>query len=193
MSLTSRHPDLPAAIAEGDPLPPPDHVLVAEVPRLDMLYREHRPRLLRMLRRLTSNDNAGDLVQQVFTRFAGLGPDRQAVIANTAGYLHRTAANLALDQAKAERRHAAGHHVSADDVDLHAPDQVAALEARDMLQRLDTALRRLKPRTREIFLAHRVDGYTYIEIAARTGLSVKGVEKHMSRAIALVDRVLPDR
>jgi RNA polymerase sigma-70 factor (ECF subfamily) len=193
MALTSRHPELPAAIPEGEPLPPHDRIVLAEIPRLDMLYRQHRPGLLRLLRRFTSNDNAVDLVQQVFTRFAGLGQDRQAMIANPAGYLHRSAANLALDQAKAERRHFAGQHVPADDVELHAPDQLAALEARDMLQRLDGALRRLKPRTREIFLAHRVDGYTYVEIAARTGLSVKGVEKHMSRAIALVDRVLPDR
>lgn len=193
MALTSRRPDQPMAIPEGDPLPPLDRVVLTEVPRIDLLYREHRPRLLRMLRRFTSNDNAVDLVQQVFTRFAGLGSDRQAAIDNKAGYLHRSAANLALDQAKSERRRFTTLHVPADDIDLQAPDQIAALEARDMLQRLDVALRRLKPRTREIFLAHRIDGYTYVEIAARTGLSVKGVEKHMSRAIALVDRVLPDR
>jgi RNA polymerase sigma-70 factor (ECF subfamily) len=62
-----------------------------------------------------------------------------------------------------------------------------------MLQRLELALQRLKPRTREIFLAHRIDGYSYVEIAALTGLSVKGVEKHMSRAIAFIDRVFASR
>jgi RNA polymerase sigma-70 factor (ECF subfamily) len=41
----------------------------------------------------------------------------------------------------------------------------------------------LKPLTREIFLACRLDGYSYAEIAQRTGLSVRGVEKQMSRAI----------
>jgi RNA polymerase sigma-70 factor (ECF subfamily) len=49
---------------------------------------------------------------------------------------------------------------------------------------------RLRPLTREIFMAHRLDGYTYREIAARTGLSVKRVEKHMSRAIAQLDEIL---
>ena len=58
-----------------------------------------------------------------------------------------------------------------------------------MLDRLEQALLRLSPRTREIFLAHRLDGYTYSEIAHRTGLSVKTVEKHMTRAIAALDRV----
>jgi RNA polymerase sigma-70 factor (ECF subfamily) len=51
----------------------------------------------------------------------------------------------------------------------------------------------LKPITRQIFLAHRVDGYSYGEIAERTGLSVKGVEKHMSRAIAHIDRAFAQR
>jgi len=69
-------------------------------------------------------------------------------------------------------------------------DQVAALESRDTLRRLELAMKKLKPRTREIFLAHRIHGFTYAEIAERTGLSVKGVEKQMSKAIAKIDRFL---
>ena len=49
---------------------------------------------------------------------------------------------------------------------------------------------RLRPRTREIFMAHRIDGMTYAEIAERTGLTVKGVEKQMSKALAQLDRML---
>jgi RNA polymerase sigma-70 factor (ECF subfamily) len=64
------------------------------------------------------------------------------------------------------------------------------LEARDMLRRLEGAVAKLPLRTREIFLAHRLDGLTYTEIAARTGLSVKGVEKQMSKAIHQVRRVM---
>jgi RNA polymerase sigma-70 factor (ECF subfamily) len=48
----------------------------------------------------------------------------------------------------------------------------------------------MKPKTREIFLAHRIHGFTYAQIAERTGLSVKGVEKQMSKAIAKIDRLL---
>ena len=62
-----------------------------------------------------------------------------------------------------------------------------------MLRRLERAMLRLRPKTREIFLAHRLDGYSYTEIAARTGLSVKGVEKQMSKAIAQLDRWVSDR
>lgn len=69
-------------------------------------------------------------------------------------------------------------------------DQVAVLESRDMLRRLEAAISKLKPKTRAIFLAHRLDGLSYAEIAELTGLSVKGVEKQMSKAIAKIDRLL---
>ncbi|MFX8262640.1 sigma factor-like helix-turn-helix DNA-binding protein, partial [Acinetobacter baumannii] len=67
-------------------------------------------------------------------------------------------------------------HVPADEESLAGPDMIAALEARDLLNRLQGALMRLNPKTREIFLAHRVDGVSYSDIAKRMGLSVKGVE-----------------
>lgn len=181
------------AVLEGDPLPPDDRVIPAGPSPIELLYREQRPSLLRFFRRRTSHDDAGDLVQRVFARFAGLSPEARADIVNPAGYLQRSAANLALDDAKTELRRSSAHHVPVDEIDLCAPDQIAALEARDMLRRLERALQRLKPRTREIFLAHRIDGYSYVEIARRTGLSVKGVEKHMTQAIAFVDRVLAAR
>jgi RNA polymerase sigma-70 factor (ECF subfamily) len=57
-------------------------------------------------------------------------------------------------------------------------DQVSALESRDMLRRLEDAVGKLKPKTREIFLARRIHELTYAEIAMRTGLGVKRVEKH---------------
>jgi len=81
-------------------------------------------------------------------------------------------------------------HVCPDDVPIVGGDLVAASEARDILARLEQIMAELAPRTREIFLAHRFDGFTYTEIAARTGLSVKTVEKHMTRAIGHVTRRL---
>lgn len=64
------------------------------------------------------------------------------------------------------------------------------LESRDTLRRLEFAISKLKPKTRAIFLAHRLDGLSYNEIAELTGLSVKGIEKQMSKAIAKIDRLL---
>lgn len=179
--------ELPGGIGEGDPLPPEDRVVPMVTGRLETLFREHRPRLLRFLLRRTSNDTAEDLTQQAFARLAALDHAAVDAIESPGAYLHRTAVNLLKDEAKAAARHAAHLHVPVDDVAIMGPDQIAALEARDMLARLEAVMLRLKPRTREIFLAHRIDGYSYAEIAARTGLGIKAVEKHMSRAIAYID------
>lgn len=57
-----------------------------------------------------------------------------------------------------------------------------------MLARLERAVAALPRRTREIFLAHRLDDHSYIKIADVTGLSVRQVERHMAKAIRQLDR-----
>lgn len=39
-------------------------------------------------------------------------------------------------------------------------------------------------------MAHRIDGMTYAEIAELKGISIKGVEKQMSKALVQLDRTL---
>jgi RNA polymerase sigma-70 factor (ECF subfamily) len=81
-------------------------------------------------------------------------------------------------------------HFPADEGALVGIDQQRLLESRDMLTRVEAAMLKLRPKTREIFMAHRIDGLSYAEIAERTGLSIKGVEKQMSKAIAQIDRMM---
>ena len=53
----------------------------------------------------------------------------------------------------------------------------------ELLRRLEEAVAAMPRRQREIFLAHRLDGLSYAEIAERAGLSVRQVERQMTRAI----------
>ena len=154
------------------------------------LYRVESPRLVRLLSRQTSNtDDAHDIVQDVFYRLARLR-GQGSVLERPQAYLRRIASNLLKDRAKAAARHSVALHVVADDETLPGLDPHGLLESRDMLNRLEAAMMRLRPKTREIFVAHRVEGLTYAEIADRTGLSVKGVEKQMSKALVQLDRML---
>lgn len=158
---------------------------------LETLYREQSPRLLRSLARSTSSrEEARDLVQEIFYRVARLGADKLQLVDRPQAYLSRMATNLLRDRAKQAWRRNAENHVPADDVALVGTDQQRLLETRDMLARVEVAVMRLRPKTREIFLAHRVEGLSYGEIAQRTGLSIKGVEKQMSKAIAAIDRLI---
>lgn len=186
MLLIPRDPCDRAPLAEGDPLPPSDRVSASRGVDLEGLYRTHRARLLRFFRRAVSADAAADLCQQLFLRLGNRSYGR--IIANDEAYLQRSARNLAADHMRVRLRRPLTEPFCAD-VEPAGHDPVAALEARDLLRRIEAAVAGLKPRTREIFLAHRFDGLTYREIAAQTGLSVKTIEKHMSRAIAQLDRL----
>jgi RNA polymerase sigma-70 factor (ECF subfamily) len=179
---------LPAPRLEAD-----DRLVFPAPPSLGELYRTHAPRLLRFFARRGQQDEAGDLVQESFTRFADARARTAAAIDRPEAYLSRIATNLVRNRAKTALRRSLASHVPADDEPLTAHDAVALLEARDQIERLQKALASLAPKTREIFLAHRLDGLSYKDIATQTGLSVKGVEWHMGKAIAHLDRLLRHR
>lgn len=149
---------------------------------IDEMYRAERPSLLRRIARRTGLDSAEDMMHQVFVRLAGRG-SAVAEIEAPAAFLAEAARNAVRDQARTAHRQHADSHVPLHQVEIAGSDPVRHLEARDRLRRLERALDRLKPMTRNVFLARRLDGYSYVEIAERTGLSVRAVEKQMSRAI----------
>ncbi|MBA3896366.1 MAG: sigma-70 family RNA polymerase sigma factor [Sphingomonadaceae bacterium] len=184
-----------ARISEGDPLPPEhDRLACGSSPlSLNALYREHSARLRRYFAGRASRNDTDDLVQETFARLAGAKARNSAAIEQPRAYVNRIACNLLREQARFAARRSAALHVSDEDVQLAGADPVAHLESRDMIARLEHAMARMKPATREIFMAHRLDGYTYCEIAERTGLSVKGVEKHICKAIVIVNRAMRGR
>jgi RNA polymerase sigma-70 factor (ECF subfamily) len=156
---------------------------------IDQLYRDERSSLVRFFaRNRSAAHEAEDLTQEVFLRIARLD-DGAALITRPASYLRQIGRNLLTDRARsAEQRHMAPdaqlkHAIS----DI---DELGRLEARDSLRRLEAAMLRLKPRSRDIFLARRLDGMTYVEIAEQTGLSVKRVEKIMSKTIGQLTRLM---
>ena len=62
----------------------------------------------------------------------------------------------------------------------------------EKLRRLEAAILKLRRIDREVFLAHRLDAMSYGEIARRTGLSLRQVERSMARALYEIDRNLDD-
>jgi RNA polymerase sigma-70 factor (ECF subfamily) len=58
----------------------------------------------------------------------------------------------------------------------------------DLLRRVEEAIENLPSVQREIFLAHRVDKMSYAEIAAKTGLPVRRVERHMASSLYRIAR-----
>ena len=63
----------------------------------------------------------------------------------------------------------------------------------DLLRRLEKAMLNIPKLQREIFMAHRLDNMPYDEIARRTGLTVRQVERHIARAIYKLSKQLDGR
>jgi len=179
-------------LGEDQPLPPDNPALPADRSPLETLYRIQAPKLLRKFLRRADRQDAHDLVQDSFVQLAAMSDEQRAEIRKPAAYLGAVSENILRNRARA----AYYRSIVVQDAELveHASvDITASLEARDMLNRLDAAMLKLDPKTREIFMALRLDGVTYAEVAKRTGLSVKGVEWHMSKALAALHRAAGDR
>ncbi len=121
------------------------------------LYRAQSSRLRRFFARRSAGEDTADLVQDTFERL--VRRDTEAVIGRPERYLSRIATNLLRDRAKFAARRAAAFHISIDDVPVATGDPHDLLEARDTLARLEAAMARLSPLTRDIFLACRLDGH----------------------------------
>jgi RNA polymerase sigma-70 factor (ECF subfamily) len=105
----------------------------------------------------------------------------QHAVENVSGFLVRTAVNIGVDNFRHERFIA---DVAPEDAAPaeNSPLQDEVLAARVRLDRVREGLSRLTPRTREIFLMHRLEDMKYREIAQRLGISQSAVEKHIAKA-----------
>ena len=152
-------------------------------------YLAKRPELLRFFTgRLGSQAAAEDLVQELYFKL-----DRVDVaeVRDPLAFLYRLGWNLMLDQMRQKRRALARDQAWSDtEVDTigvtaldQAPAADVALEARQRLERLMTALSDLPAQTQRVFRLHKFEGLTHSETAVRLGISRSAVEKHVSTAL----------
>ncbi|MCE4555458.1 RNA polymerase sigma factor [Roseateles cellulosilyticus] len=132
-------------------------------------------------RRGRTAHEADDLVQEAWLRLARYEEEKQPVQQPEA-FLMRTALNLSIDAYRASA--CRGEHVLLEDAVLidATPSIEAVLLAKERMARLTVGLGRLSEKTRDVFLAHRVDGLPYAEIAKLHGISVTTVHAHVAKA-----------
>ncbi|WP_284620660.1 RNA polymerase sigma factor [Aquabacterium humicola] len=137
-----------------------------------------------LMRRGRTSDEADDLVQEAWVRLACYEKERDVV--QPEAFLMRAALNLSIDAYRA--RASRGEELVIDEVELvdAAPTAEAIMLGRERIARLSVGLGRLSDRTRDIFLAHRIDGLSYQEIARQHRLSISAVEKHVAKATLMI-------
>ena len=151
---------------------------------LSTLHAEFAGPLKRFFRsyRLNAAD-VDDLIQEVFVRLADTRG--RAELLKPEAYVFTLARNLIRDRARRLHTKALAKSVELSDIDLSCerPTPDRCLESSQLLQRVDDVLALLKPRTREAFILHRVNGDSYVKIASLMKISVSMVEKHIMCAL----------
>lgn len=143
--------------------------------------RLHWNKLLKLVSRYTrGRADAEDLLHSAYIRLEQYRVDH--VVENPSAFLVRTAANLAIDIHRHERFWEPGDDKRDGECPDDAPLQDEVIAARARLLRVKEGLAALPPRTREIFLMHRLRGLKYREIAVHFGISQSAVEKHIAKA-----------
>jgi RNA polymerase sigma-70 factor (ECF subfamily) len=133
-----------------------------------------------LMRRGRSEHDADDLVQEAWIRLAGY--ESKQPVQQPEAFLMRAALNLSIDAHRAQVTR--GEQVLVEEVVLIdvTPTAEAVVLGKERLARLSVGLSRLSETTRNVFLAHRVDGLPYSSIAQSHGMSISTVHKHIAKA-----------
>lgn len=161
--------------------------------RIAGLYFRYFDELVAFLsRRVASRELAADLVQEFFVRLLAR-EGSVATIRHDRGFLYSSARHLASEARRSPRwRDAAPPGCEILAVAEPIPPPEATLAGRQDIDLLAATIAMLPARCREVFVLHRFEDLSYDEVAARLGISVSSVEKHMMRALgacrAAIDR-----
>jgi len=147
-----------------------------------LLFRRYYPNLCNHAVRLVySRQVAEDLVAEVFTNFWHNRSD-ELITGSFRAYLYQAVRYRSYSYLKAEAGVATGDESLLGEVP--APMTSDALLYFDELQRIiEQAVATLPPQSRRAFLLSRYESKKYPEIADELGISVKAVERLISRAL----------
>jgi RNA polymerase sigma factor (sigma-70 family) len=181
---------------------PASIALMAERDRqISETIAEQRAQLRNFIRKRVANEaDAEDLLQDVFYEvieaYRLMQPVRQ-----WGAWMFRVARNRIIDlfrkkklegiESERERASDEGEKLLLEDV-LPSPDEEpAGAYARSvLLEEIEDALEELPEEQREVFVAHEIEGYSFKEIAARTGASVNTLLSRKHYAVAHLRRRL---
>lgn len=151
-----------------------------------VVARYYRDLQALLARTLKDRHAADDVVQESYARVLAL-EQRGHPVEKLRAVLHRTAYNLVID---GSRRARVRNHEDLDSLEEHEhPAAPASLEPEERLSQVQRAramlrtIEALPPRCREAFVLYKIDGLAQQDIAARMGISLNMVERHIMRGM----------
>lgn len=138
--------------------------------------------LARIRKRTHSDQDAEDLLHSAWLRLFAYRAEHE--VREPVAFMVQTAAHLAVDgHRRTQRSKPQPIEAFSTTLEDNSPLQDEVLEARERLRRVQAGLDRLPPRTRQVFVMHRVQGMKLREISASLGITQSAVEKHVAKAV----------
>ena len=156
---------------------------------LRLIYEQYYDELIKYLYyRSGIMDLAEDIVQELFVK---LWEKRDLIKRETLkSFLYTMASNMMVNHFK--RRKVMYNHqnqITKNQItEYKSPHFI--LEEKEFENKLNKIISALPDGYREVFLMHRIDEFTYQEIAIRLNIGVKAVEKRMSKSIKIIKEQL---
>jgi RNA polymerase sigma factor (sigma-70 family) len=181
--------------------PPSVATMTERDSRISEIIAEEGSRLRNFIRRRVPNDaDAEDVLQEVF--FEVIAAYRLMLpVQQWSAWMFRVARNRIIDLFRKKRLSESGNDPAAisnegealllEEV-LPSPDAgpAEAYARTILLDEIDEALEELPEEQREVFVAHEVEGYSFKEIAARTGVSLNTLLSRKHYAVVHLRRRL---
>ncbi|MBK8815569.1 MAG: sigma-70 family RNA polymerase sigma factor [Methylococcaceae bacterium] len=150
---------------------------------IQSLFTRHRGELLwHLLKIVKCEETAAELAQEsylILVESAG-----KQTIEQPRSFLFKVATNLALNHLR--RNKVAEVNSPYLEITEHAtPSAEHTAEQTQRFERFIGMIDAMPPRSREIFLLHKVHGMPLKQVAAELGITVKAVEKHVTKGMAL--------
>jgi len=125
---------------------------------------------------------AEDLAQDTFVK---LWETRSKIKKSTVkSYLYTIAGNLTINHLKRNQLNYKFKNQLEINTNNSNPEYL--LEMKEYEQKLNQVLSEIPEGSREVFLMNRIEGLKYKEIAENLGLSVKAIEKRISKALQII-------
>jgi len=148
-----------------------------------ILYYRYFQKLIRFAYyRSHSVEIARDLVQELFFRVWG-GRERLNPKKSIQAYLYKSLNNLIINYKKLS----SSQTFSLTDI---VEGKMKVEEEQENIIDIQNAIERLPEKLRTVFILSRVEGYKYFEIAEICNISVKAVEKRMTKVAFLLKKAL---
>jgi RNA polymerase sigma-70 factor (ECF subfamily) len=153
-------------------------------------YRATVAPLRRFLFRLTgSRSEAQDLAHDAYAKVFPAMQEKE--VSQPQAFLYTTARHLALDQIKRRTRSPLQQSpIESDAAASRAPGVESVVMAREEWALMERAIAELPPGCRRVLLLRMVERHSHEEIAQQLGLARSSVEKHLMRAVRLLQAAL---